>query len=170
VILRCFHQSVPRCRSKLQEQREPAKCKCWQRKQRSGAGLLVKCLPTAWSPPVPPQRFRHVRFKGSCRDCTIVPARLKASRCPQWTCDIFSVSWATSSAIEFHLRNLLRLARESGRDGWPVAATAWLAGRGRTADFAHAQCRCDPANGRNISWGKLSDRVPVKVANASRRP
>lgn len=46
MILRCFHQSVLRCRSKLQEQREPARCKGWQREQRSGAGVLVKCLPT----------------------------------------------------------------------------------------------------------------------------
>src|SRR6266481_2655664 len=34
-------------RSALQELREPAKCKCWQRKQRNDAGLLVKCLLTA---------------------------------------------------------------------------------------------------------------------------
>src|SRR5580704_15370679 len=36
-----------------------------------------------------------------------LPPLLKTSRCPQWTCDVFSVSWATSSATEFHLRNLL---------------------------------------------------------------
>jgi hypothetical protein len=140
VILHCFHQSVPRCRSKLQEQREPAKCKCWQREQRSGAGLLSRRHGRC---PFRHKDFGMSRFKGSCRDCTIFPARLKASRCPQWTCDVFSVSWATSSAIEFHMRNLLRIARESGRDGWPVAATAWLGGRGCTAHFAHARCRCD---------------------------
>jgi hypothetical protein len=64
VILRCFHQSVPRCSSRLQEQREPAKCKCWQREQRNGAGLLVKCLPTARSLPAPPRRFQHVPLQG----------------------------------------------------------------------------------------------------------
>src|SRR5690242_12087193 len=50
------------------------------------------------------------------------------------------MSWAT----EFYLRNLLHIARESSRGGWPVAATAWLGGRGCTAHFAHAQCRCNP--------------------------
>src|ERR1700737_1464618 len=64
VILRCFHQSVPRCRSRLQEQREPAKCKCWQREQRNDAGLLVKYLPTARSLPAPPRRFQHVPLQG----------------------------------------------------------------------------------------------------------
>ncbi len=64
MILRCFHQSVPRCRSRLQEQRAPAKCKCWQREQRNGAGLLVKCLPTARSLPAPPRRFQHVPLQG----------------------------------------------------------------------------------------------------------
>jgi hypothetical protein len=69
--------------------------------------------------------FGMSSFKGSCRDCTFFPARLKAAPCPQWTCDVFSASWATSSATEFHLRNLPRIAHDSGRDGWLVAATAW---------------------------------------------
>src|SRR5215467_231757 len=44
VILRCFQQSVPRCRSGREEQREP-KCKCWWHEQRNGAGL--PCLVAA---------------------------------------------------------------------------------------------------------------------------
>jgi len=38
VILRCFHQAF-----RAVEQREPAKCKRWQREQRNGAGLLNTC-------------------------------------------------------------------------------------------------------------------------------
>ena len=56
--------------------------------------MLVKCLPTARSLPLHHEDFGMSRFKDRCRDCTIFPARLKASRCPQWTCDVFSVSWA----------------------------------------------------------------------------
>jgi hypothetical protein len=145
VILRCFHQSVPRCRSKPQEQREPAKCKCWQREQRSGAGLLVKCLPTAWSLPVPPQRFRHVPLQGQLstlynlsRPCEGVSLSSMDLRCLQRV-----VGNVIGDRVPLE-EPPLRIARESGRDGWPVAATAWLGGRGCTAHFAHAQCRCVP--------------------------
>ena len=60
MILRGSHQNVPRCRSSGSLRN----VKSWQREQRSGAGLLVKCLPTAWPLPVPPQRFRHVPLQG----------------------------------------------------------------------------------------------------------
>jgi len=105
VILRCFHKSVLRCRSKLREQREPAKCKCWQREQRNGAaGLLVKCLPTARSLPAPPQRFRHVPLQGQLsrlynpsRALESVSLTPMALRCLQ---RVVATSSATSSTWE----------------------------------------------------------------------
>jgi hypothetical protein len=51
------------------------------------------------------------RFKGSYRDCTILPARLKASRCPQWHRDVFSASWQRHRR-RVPLGNLRRIARE----------------------------------------------------------
>src|SRR6266849_3124249 len=43
----CDPPSLSPRRSALEKQREPAKCKCWQREHRNSGGLLVKCLPVA---------------------------------------------------------------------------------------------------------------------------
>jgi hypothetical protein len=127
-------------RSALQEQREPAKCKCWRRRQERRRIASQNACRRHGRCPLRREDFGMSRFKGSSGNCTIFPARLKASRCPQGLRRL-SASWKT----EFRLRNLVRAARVSGRDGWPVIAIAWLGVR------------------------RVNRPMPMKVANASRR-
>jgi hypothetical protein len=68
------------------------------------------------------------RFKDSCRDCTIFPARLKVSCCPY---DLRGLQRVMGERVL--LEEPVRVARGSGRDRWPVGAAARLGVRGCTA-------------------------------------
>lgn len=137
MILRCFHQSVLRCRSSASLRN----AKCWQREQRSGAGLLVKCLPTAWSLPVPPQRFRHIPLQEQLSGLYNLSRPLEGVSLSSM--DLRCLQRVVGNVIgdrvpfEEPSQHCPRVWSGEG----PVAATAWLGGHGCTA---HAQCRCAP--------------------------